>query len=184
MSGLATNFVSRALHEEGAHLERKRLIAESFDEGSESVEFGFVLVPLLAVVFLIINVGWIIFAKASLQEAVREGVRFGVTGQVTAGQAGVSSSIRQVVQQYSVGFVTPANASSKVSIQYLSPQTLGTVSGAGACAGGNIVQVSISGISVSPLASLLINPAPLVLSATSSDVMESSPNNGIPPSCL
>lgn len=156
---------------------------ESFDEGSETVEFGLVIVPMLALVFLIMNVGWVIFAKASLQEGVREGVRFGVTGRVSAGQPGVSSSIRQIVQQYSNGFVTVANAPTKVSVNYLSPQTLTPLSGAGSCAGGNVLQVSVSGISVSPLAALLISPTPLILSAISSDVIESSPN-GIPPSCL
>jgi Flp pilus assembly protein TadG len=164
-------------------VERNRSARESFDEGSEIVEFGLVIIPMLAIVFLIMNVGWIIFAKASLQQAVREGVRFGVTGQVTTGQAGVSSSIRQVVQQYSGGFVSAANAQSKISIQYFSPQTLSPITGVTSCVGGNIVTVTISNISVSPLAALLISPAPLSLGATSSDVMESDPN-GIPPSCL
>ena len=175
--------MSKALHQEGTRLQRERLTRESFDEGSETVEFGLVIIPMLAFVFLIMNVGWVIFAKASLQEAVREGVRFGVTGQVTTGQAGVSSSIQQIVQQYSNGFVTVANAPTKVSVHYFSAQTLSAVSGAGACAGGNVVQVSVSGISVSPLAALLISPTPLILSATSSDIMESSPNS-ITPSCL
>jgi Flp pilus assembly protein TadG len=183
MSGVATNLVWRTLPKEGTFVERHRTARESFDEGSETVEFGLVIIPFLAFVFLIMNVGWVIFAKASLQQAVREGVRFGITGQVTTGQAGVSSSIRQVVQQYSAGFVSTANAQSKISIQYFSPQTLAPVSGVASCAGGNIVTVSISNIPVSPLAALLISPAPLILGATSSDIMESSPN-GILPSCL
>jgi Flp pilus assembly protein TadG len=180
---LATNLIWTALHRGGRLVERNRSARESFDEGSEIVEFGLVIVPMLALVFLIINVGWMIFAKASLQQAVREGVRFGVTGQVTSGQAGITSSIRQVVQQHSSGFISVANASSKISIQYFSPQTLTAVTGVSSCAGGNIVQVSVSGIAVTPLAALLISPAPLILSAISSDVMESSPNN-MTPSCL
>lgn len=164
-------------------MERHRAARESFDEGSETVEFCLVIIPMLALVFLIINVGWIIFAKANLQEAVREGVRFGITGQVAAGQAGVTSSIRQVVQQYSGGFISAANAQSKISIQYFSPQTLTPVNGIASCAGGNVVEVSVDNISINPLAALLISPGAMILSATSSDIMESSPN-GILPSCL
>ncbi len=158
-------------------------VNQAHDEGSEMVEFSLVIVPMLAFVFLIMNVGWMIFAKATLQEAVREGVRYGVTGQVMGGQAGVSSSVRQVVLQYSGSFIPAGSAQTDISVQYLSPQTLQPLSGLGACAGGNVLQVKVSGISVSPLAALLISPAPLVMSAVSSDVMESDPN-GIPPSCL
>jgi Flp pilus assembly protein TadG len=179
----ATNLVRTALHQGGRFVERKRSARETFDEGSEIVEFGLVLVPMLALVFLVINVGWMIFAKASLLEAVRSGVRFGVTGQVTTGQAGVTSSIRQVVQQNSSGFISAANAASKISIQYFAPATLSPVAGVSRCAGGNIVQVSATGVAIAPLAAVLISPAPLTLSAASSDIMESSPNN-ITPSCL
>lgn len=164
-------------------MERDRSARDSFDQGSEIVEFGLVIMPLLGLVFLIMNVGWLIFAKASLQEAVREGVRFGITGQVAAGQPGITSSIRQVVQQFSSGFISPAAAPSKVSIQYFSPQTLTPVNGVASCAGGNVVQVSVSNISINPLAALLISPGAMILSASSSDIMESSPN-GIVPSCL
>ena len=122
---------------------------ESFDEGTEIVEFSLVIIPMLGLVFLIMNVAWMIFAKATLQEAVREGVRFGVTGQVIIGQAGVSSSIRQVVQQYSEGFISASNASSEITIQYLSPQTLTPVTGVTSCEGGNVLQVTASNVSVS-----------------------------------
>jgi Flp pilus assembly protein TadG len=167
----------------GTGLAGAPLREESFDEGTEIVEFSLVIIPMLGLVFLIMNVAWVFFAKASLQEAVREGVRYGVTGQVIAGQAGVASSVRQVVVQYAAGFVNTSNAQSVVSIQFLSPTTLTALSGVTACAGGNVIQVSVTNISVSPLAALLISPTALVLSASSSDVMESSPN-GIPPSCL
>ena len=179
----ATNRLSRALLQEGTLVERRASVRESFEEGSEVVEFGLVIIPMLALVFLIMNVAWMIFAKASLQEGVREGVRYGVTGQIINGQAGVSSSIRQVVLQYSGGFISSSRAQTAISVQYLSPQTLTPLSGPGSCAGGNVLQVSVNGIPVSPLAALLISPAPLVMSAISSDIIESSPN-GIPPSCL
>lgn len=157
---------------------------EAFDEGSEIVEFSLVLIPMLGLVFLILNIGWVLFAKASLQEAVREGVRYGVTGQQPlTGQPGLTSSIRQVVLQYSAGFIPASAAQTEISVQYLSPSTLQPLSGPASCAGGNLLEVSVSGVAVSPLATLLIGSAPMNLGAFSADVMESSPN-GIVPSCL
>ena len=161
---------------------RRRSISACAEQGTEIVEFSLVLIPMLGLTFLIMNIGWVLFAKASLQEAVREGVRYGVTGAPLNGQPGLTSSIRQVVLQYSAGFIPAGRAQTEISIQYLSPSTLQPVTGAGSCAGGNILQVSISGTAVSPLSALLISPSALNLGAISSDVMESSPN-GIVPSC-
>lgn len=152
----------------------------SSEKGTELVEFGLTLIPFLGLVFLVINIAWMFFAKSSLQEAVREGVRFGVTCQVLPGQSGLANSVRQVVQQYSAGFVNSNNAQSNVSVQFFSPSNLSTpLSGPSSTLGGNVIQVSVSGISVTPLASLLISHTPLTLGASSSDVMESPPN-GIP----
>jgi Flp pilus assembly protein TadG len=142
------------------------------ERGAALVEFGLVLVPLLALLLFIMDVGWVIFAQASLQEGVREGVRFGVTGQLQSGCSGLDCSIKKVVQQYSFGFATASN----ISIHYYSPSTLTDVTGQpGVTAGGNIVQVSVSGISVHSLGPIWRSATPLVLGATSSDVMEASP---------
>ncbi len=163
-------------------MEGKRSARETFDEGAQTVEFAFVIIPLLAFVFLIIDIGWVIFAKATLQEAVREGVRYGVTGQVLTGQAGMTSSVRQIVMQYAGGFIPSGNAQTDISVQYYSAATLSQLTGAGSCAGGNVLTVTVSGVSINPLAAILFSNTPMVLSATSSDVIESDPN-GIVPSC-
>ncbi len=139
------------------------------ERGSSLVEFWLVLLPLLSLLLLIMDVGWVVFAQASLQEGVREGVRFGITGNLVSGCSGLDCSITQVVETYSFGFVKSNN----VSIHYYSPSTLTDVTGqAGATAGGNIVQVSVSNISVKSLGAIWFNPTPLVLGATASDVME------------
>ena len=52
------------------------------------------LIPLLGVLFLIMNVAWVIFAQATLQHAVREGVRYAVTGQTLTGMC-LDQSVRQ-----------------------------------------------------------------------------------------
>ena len=146
------------------------------ERGTVFVEFSLVFIPLFALLLLIMDFGWIIFAQASLQEAAREAVRYGITGQIASGCSGLDCSIRKQVVAYSFGFVRSSNASSLVSIHYYSPTTLTDVTGtSSATLGGNIVQVSISNVTVKSFAGLLQTGSPVVLAATSSDVMESLP---------
>ncbi|HEX7362944.1 MAG TPA: hypothetical protein VF283_20830 [Bryobacteraceae bacterium] len=44
------------------------------------MEFAFMLLPTLGLFCIIINVAWVIFGRACLQEAVRKGVRYAITG--------------------------------------------------------------------------------------------------------
>jgi len=142
--------------------------------GSQIVEFALVIIPMFGMMFLLVDLSWMLFARATLQVAVREGVRYAVTGQ-TSGNQGQDASITSVVVSDSMGFAD----ASDVSIQYLTPVN-GVMTPTQSNAGGNIVQISISGASVSPIAAFLHSSAPIVMSATSSDVVEASPN-GIPP---
>jgi hypothetical protein len=144
----------------------------SRERGSTLVEFGLLMIPLFALVLLIMDVGWSVFAEVSLQEAVREGVRWGITGQLYSGCSGLDCSIKKVVQEFSFGFATASN----ISIHYYSPQTLTDVTGQpGATAGGNILQVAISGVTVKSFGALLRQGTPLPLGASASDVMEALP---------
>ncbi len=148
--------------------------------GSSLIEFTLVLLPLMAMLLITIDLGWLLFAWASIQEAVREGVRFAVTGQ-TGTFACQDAAIQSIVEQYSFGFVNSGNVNSIVSIQYFSPANLSTpLTGAGSNAGGNVVKISISNLPIQPLAPLWRSASPLILSASSSDIMEGSPN-GTPP---
>jgi Flp pilus assembly protein TadG len=146
------------------------------EKGSELVEFSLVLLPLLAIVFLTVDAAWMIFAKASLQFGVREGVRYAVTSQTAPG-LGQDASIRSVVQQNSFGFLNGADGAAKISISYYNPVTLVATN---LNVGGNVVQVSVSGVQVNPLAPVWRGTDPLQISVLSTDVMEGSPG-GIPP---
>ena len=150
--------------------------------GSEIVEFGLVLTPLLALVFLILNVSWIFFGWACLQEGVREGVRFGVTGQLLPPNTGLNSSITQVVQQYSFGFLNSRNSPS-VNIQYYSPTNMQPLSGVGATDAGNVIRVSAT-ITMKSLVpawgSKGFTTTPVTITASTSDVMEGS-GSALPP---
>jgi Flp pilus assembly protein TadG len=145
-------------------------------EGSNLVEFSLVILPLLAIVFLIIDSAWVIFAKSSLQWAAREGVRYAITSQTMPG-LGQDASVKTVVQQSAFGFLAGNAGLNSISISYYDPATLAATS---SNAGGNIVLVSVSGVPVAPLAPLWRDSTASLISVMSSDVMESSPG-GIPP---
>ena len=44
--------------------------------GVELIEFTLVLLPLLGFIFLVLDLGWAIYKRATLQFAVREGCRY------------------------------------------------------------------------------------------------------------
>jgi Flp pilus assembly protein TadG len=136
------------------------------EDGSDLVEFALVMIPLFLFVFAIMCVSWFIFAKASLQHAVREGCRYAVTGQAI-------SDIQDRVLQNAVG--VPGMTAKKVQVQYFaqSDTTKPLPDGPTANAGGNLVTVSVSGITVSPLGPAGLGFSALTISAAASDVMES-----------
>lgn len=134
----------------------------------------------MAFVFLLMDTTWVIFARATLQHAAREGVRFGVTGQVQAPAACLGDSVRQVVAANSFGFVPSSSSSSMVTVTYYNPNTLAVVTGSGATAGGNVIQVSIAGVNIPSFAPVWRSSSPIALAASSSDVLESPPNGILP----
>ena len=152
-------------------------LARNRETGAELVEFSLVMIPMFGVLFLVIDLSWMLFARSTLQYAVREGVRYAVTGQTMTGM-GQDNSIRTVVQQNSMGILSGSSGASKISIAYFDPNN--NLAATTSNAGGNLVQVSVSGLSVFPMAPLFHSASPLSLSAVSSDVVEASPG-GIPP---
>lgn len=138
-----------------------------------------VLLPLCAMVFLILDMAWAFFVRATLQNAVREGVRYAVTSQTMTG-LGQDASIKTIVQQNAMGLLSGSSGTSLIYIQYYLANTLAPVSGLNSNAGGNIVQISVQGYSLPPLGPIMRNPAALSLGAQAFDRMEGSPG-GIPP---
>ncbi len=167
------------------------IAAFSNETGSQIVEFGLVILPLMGVLFLIMDVAWICFAQASLQHAVQVGVRSAVTGYMPSGFSGQDAYVKWVVEHNSMGFVAGPSGLNQISICYLDASTLPAVpspsnvpkclTGTGSNAGGNVIEVSVANVAVSALGPIWReSSAHLLLNANSSDVMESSPN-GIPP---
>ena len=146
------------------------------ESGSALIECTLVLLPLLALVFLTMDSAWALFARATLQHAAREGVRYAVTATPLPPNSCMNASIQQVVQQHSFGFVPAANISSYVTVTYLDPNNnLSVVTGTNSTAAGNVVQVSIQGVSVRSFGPIWRDSTPLSLGAQVADVMESSP---------
>ena len=84
------------------------------ERGSTIVEFALILLPMFGFLMLTLDIAWLIFAWACLNEGVREGVRFAITSQTDA-------AVRQRVQQYSFGLITDSSANGPVSVHYYSP---------------------------------------------------------------
>ncbi|MGC9951581.1 MAG: TadE/TadG family type IV pilus assembly protein [Bryobacteraceae bacterium] len=154
-------------------------MTRSRERGSQVVELALVLLPLCALVFLILDMAWAFYTKATLQNAVREGVRYAITSQTMTG-LGQDASIKTVVQQNAMGLLNGSAGAALINIQYYLPNTLAPVSGLNSNQGGNIVDVYVQGYSLPPLGPILRNPAALSLGAQSFDRMEGSPG-GVPP---
>lgn len=140
------------------------------ERGSQFVEAGFMLVPFLALVFLVLDAGWAVFVKVTLQTAVREGTRYAITGQASA-------SIQAVVQQYALGLLNGTQANTLVINCWNPANAEPDPPDSTQCGvGGNIVEVSVQGYQISPLGPLLRSSDPVPVTVSAADIIEGSPN--------
>ncbi len=121
------------------------------------METAFTLLPTFALIFGFIDIGLMIFRWTTLQNAVREGARYAVTFQqmtVNGTQLGQDASIKTKVENYAMGFVTANQSPAKIFVNYYTPSAMTTPINSGGNVPGNLVQVSVEGISYSWLAPL------------------------------
>jgi Flp pilus assembly protein TadG len=144
--------------------------------GSETIEGALVTLIMFGLIFLIFDMSFSLYIKSTLQEAARDGVRFAVTGQVLTGDTYMNDSIVKVVQGSALGFLNGASGACHVSVAYYDPYG-GAVNTA---SGGNVVQVSVTGVQYTPLAAILKSSAPVSINVQASDVMEACPSAGCP----
>lgn len=144
--------------------------------GNALVEAAFVLLPLLTILFGIMDFGFAIFLKSTFQHAVREGVRYAVTYKTMGG--GHDAAIKTVVQQNAMGFLAGASGLDKIKIRYYNPDTLAEVADNSP---GNIVEISVEGFTHSWMAPLFQAKTPITLTARSSDRMEALPGGTTAP---
>lgn len=142
--------------------------------GSATVEFSLVLLPLMALLFLTIDVAWMIFGWACIQEGAREGVRYAVTGSGQA-EATLDAATKAVVVQYSFGFAQSSNISVDYypASGYASTGMPASIDGtAGATATGNLIKVTVQGVTLKSFGPIFRSFSALQLSASASDILQ------------
>ena len=78
------------------------------DSGQTLVEFAIAAMVFLLLVFSVIDFSYFFFVKLTLQNAVRQGGRYAITGQAIAGKNRYAS-ILQTVENQSLGLATSSN---------------------------------------------------------------------------
>jgi hypothetical protein len=146
-------------------------------KGNAFVETAFVIVPLFAMIFAIVDFGLAIFLKSTLQHATREGVRYAVTYQ-TANGMGHDASIRAVVRSNAMGLLSSDESAENITIRYYDPDTLVEVGGNDP---GNLIEVSVENHMWGWLGPLMRSATPIQMTARSSDRMEGLPTGQQPP---
>ncbi len=147
------------------------------------VETALIMLPMLAIMFGIIDVSMVVFMRGLFQSAAREGVRFAVTfspsynGTVCTTQ---SACIKKVVQDNAIGFLAGTTGASRISIRYFNPADLSTpVTTATPPAyinqTGNVIEVAIASPWnwIVPLPGFRFTPgASTTINAVASDVLQ------------
>ena len=184
----------RSLEKNRPHVRKRK------QRGAEILEFTLAFIPMLMFMFLILDVAWAIYSRATLQYAVQQGLRYAVTSQTTKvnGVAlGQIDSIRTVVQRSAFGKLgkdgsaaTDLTGWNSIQVHFFLPD--GTdVTGV---AGGNgeqngiypLVEVSVESFSQRTFMPTIRLPGlgvlgPIVMSARAWDRMEAPPMSGAPP---
>jgi Flp pilus assembly protein TadG len=130
-------------------------------KGAELLEFTLALLPLLMMIFVLLDASWAIFVKSTLAYAVRTGVRVGITitgTQATAAGSDLTSMVKAVVQSHSLGLLRGSSGLSKIKVNYFQPPAAGSTAAivdvSNQSNGNNplnIMQVSIQGYSLGAL---------------------------------
>ena len=146
-------------------------------------------------ILVLMDTAFSIWAKGTLQQAVRVGVRAGIT--LTAAQmaqgACLTDTVKTVVQQSSMGLLNGKSGLALIKVNYFQPPAANSNSGAvdvstqnNGNAPGNIMQVSVQNFSLAPLMPRIFNwkqapdTNPLITSVYAADLIEPSRN----PPCI
>jgi Flp pilus assembly protein TadG len=143
-------------------------------KGSQTIEAGLITLVMFALIFLLLDICMSLFIKSTLQEAARQGVRFGVTEQLIGGDTYLSDSIGRVVQQNAGGFIN--NPGCQVTVNYYDPNGSATTTPTA----GSVLEVAIQGYQYTPLGAIMKSGAPVSINVQASDIMESCPTAGCP----
>jgi Flp pilus assembly protein TadG len=158
------------------------------------VEFTLVLVPLLSILFVLVDISWAIFAKSTIMYAVRTAVRKGITitgTQATAAGETLTQMVKDSVQANSLGFLNGTTNRSYIQVHYFeqdSSSSTGLTDVSTLATGnapGNLMQVSVTDFPLPGLVSRIyylltsVDKSASNLSAVSADRIE--PSGDTPP---
>jgi Flp pilus assembly protein TadG len=141
-----------------------------------AIEAGFTVVLLFGLIFLILDLSMLLFIKSTLQQAVREGVRVGMTARLVGSTTYLNDSITQTVQKHALGFLNGAQGACRIQIQYFDPTTGAASTGTQ----GDLLVVSVNNYNYTLLGAVLKDSHPLSVSVASSDILERCPLGGCP----
>jgi Flp pilus assembly protein TadG len=163
--------------------------------GAELLEFTLALLPLLMMMFLLLDVCWGMFVKGTLAFAVHAGLRQGITitgTQATAAGSDLTTMVKAAVQQNSLGLLAGSNGLAKIKVNYLQPPAAGSTAAAvdvSTASNGNaplnIMQVSVQGFPLRPLMPRIyglrgaVDGAATAINAVAADLIE--PSRDVPP---
>ena len=162
--------------------------------GTELVEFTMVLLPLLSILFVLVDVSWAIFAKSTIIYAVRTSVRTGITitgTQATAAGETLTQMVKDAVQANALGFLNGTTGRSYIQVHYFkqdSTSSTGLTDVSTLASGnspGNLMQVSVTNFPLPGLVPRIyywltaVDKGSSYLSAVSADKIE--PSGDTPP---
>jgi hypothetical protein len=149
--------------------------------GNQLVEVSLIFLPLLALLLALIDFSMALFLRATMQNAVREGVRYAVTYQTSGGLC-QDASIKAVVKASAVGFLSDSSMDTKIKVRYYAPANLALeVTGAGSNAPGNVVEIGVEGFAWSWIAPLWRTASPFNINVYAADRMEGLAGGASPP---
>ena len=177
--------------------ERLRRLRRQHRHGSELVEFTMVLIPFLSFMALILNVGWAVYIRATIQYAVAQGVRYAATSQTVAG-LGWHASVQSFVQQSAFGALSATSGTATgvdgwnhIYVDCYLVNADGSLTAlAGKCGMQTDGELPLVKVSVQSMPGKLFMPfiplpglallAPIAHGAAAWDRMESPPLTGVP----
>src|SRR6185369_14137677 len=90
--------------------------------GAYFVELSFTLIPMLAILFAIVDYSMPVFFRSLMTHAVREGSRYGITFQTQTG-ASQTVSIQNIVMSQTAGFLAAESNRSLIKVRYYNQVT-------------------------------------------------------------
>jgi hypothetical protein len=142
----------------------------ALQRGAQVVEASLIMVPLFGLTFLLLDLSMAVFVQSTFQHAVREGVRYGITGANDFGPC-QDDSIKQVVKNNALGFLSNSKGAATIHVHFIAQKTGAVANNAY----GNIVGVTVENFPWTPWAPYQHSAASVPIWARAYDMMEHVP---------